>query len=71
MGWLARVRRRRGRRAARTAQAEAALVRARAAQREAVARGPEVTAVAERLREIRERNHFAEMISNALRGGQV
>jgi len=69
MGLLARMRQRRGRRAAKTAQAEAALIRARAARTEANARGPEVTAVVRSLREHRERNHFAEMINDALRGG--
>lgn len=69
MGWLTRMKQRRGRRVARTAEADAALVRAQAARREAVARGPEVTAVTGRLRELRERNHFAEMIERALRGG--
>jgi predicted nucleic acid-binding protein len=69
MGLLARMKRRRGRRAARTAEADAALIRTRAARREATARGPEVTAVVGRLREHRERNHFAEMIEQALRGG--
>jgi hypothetical protein len=69
MGLLARVKRRRGERAARMAEAEAAVARARRAQDEAAARRPEVSAVVDRLKEIRRRNHFQEIIGNALRGG--
>lgn len=49
--------------------ADAALGRAELARDAAARRGPEVTAVADRLRALRERNHFAEMIDQALRGG--
>jgi hypothetical protein len=63
------MRHRRGERAARLAEAEAAVARARTAHREATERRPEVHAVAERLRRLREQNHFAEMISRALQGG--
>lgn len=69
MGLLEGMRQRRGRRAARLAEAEAAVARARHARAEATARRPEVTAVAARLRRLREENHFAEAIERALRGG--
>lgn len=69
MGLLERMRRRRGERAARLAEAEAAVARARRARDEAAARRPEVAEVTGRLRTLRQQNHFAEMIERALRGG--
>ncbi|WNI15586.1 DUF7620 family protein [Actinacidiphila sp. ITFR-21] len=51
------------------AAADAALVRAKWAKDEAEKRGPEVSEIAGRLRHLRERNGFAEMIDRALRGG--
>lgn len=68
MGLLTRMRRRRGERAARLAEAEAAVARAQVAQREAEDRRPEVHAVVARLRRLREENHFAETIERAMRG---
>jgi hypothetical protein len=68
MGLRAWIKRRHGDPAGQAA-ADAALERAQDARREAADRAPEVTAVVGRLRAIRERNHFAEMINSALRGG--
>jgi hypothetical protein len=50
-------------------EAEAALERAEDDLRRARERRPEVDQAVELLREIRRRNHFAEMISRALQGG--
>lgn len=62
------MRRQRAERAARLAEAEAAVVRARSAHRESQERRPEVHELAARLRRLREQNHFAEQIERALRG---
>lgn len=55
---------------------ESGLAQAAAAQRDALAglqqarhRSPEVRAVVDRLRELRESNHFAERVQQALRDG--
>jgi hypothetical protein len=68
MGLLAWMRRQRGEQHD-PAEAQAALERATAARRESAERRPEVAEITSRLRHLRERNHFAEMIERALRGG--
>jgi hypothetical protein len=69
MGLVARMRRRRGERAARLAEAEAAVARAQKDRREAKARRPEVVAIVARIRTRRQENHLAEAIEQAFRGG--
>lgn len=50
--------------------ADSALSRARRARREIEANRPAVTEIAARLARERQRNHFAEMIRQALEGGR-
>lgn len=50
-------------------KADVALARSVDALHETVMRGPEVRSVAERLREARLENHFAERIRDAYSGG--
>lgn len=70
MGLVERIKRHRGKPLGDgLAEAEAARARAGAARQEASERRSEVAAVVGRLRAHRERNHFAEMIEKALRGG--
>lgn len=69
MGLLARMRRRRGRRVARMAEASAAVVRAQDARKESAGERPEVHAVVAALRRIREENHLREAFEEALRRG--
>lgn len=65
-----RIRLRRRRRESESrAEARAALQRAEADLRRARERGDEVDRAVALLREIRRKNHFAEMISRALQGG--
>jgi hypothetical protein len=64
-----RIWRRRRRDAPVRTEARAALKRAEVDRQQIQDRGPEVDRAVALLREIRERNHFAEMISRALQGG--
>lgn len=64
-----RCRRRRGRPTPGQRAAQHAVERAREAQREATERRPEVDEATSKLREIRARNHFAEMFREAIEGG--
>lgn len=50
--------------------ADRAVERAKAARIEAEERRPQVEETANRLKEIRERNHFAEMFTAAIEGHQ-
>ncbi|MGW7636075.1 DUF7620 family protein [Streptomyces decoyicus] len=61
--------RRRGRPTPGQRAAQHAVERAKAARIEAEERRPEVDETTSKLRRIRERNHFAEMFTDALEGG--
>ena len=51
-------------------EASAALVRASSALRDAQVLSPQVSETADRLRDLRDRNHFAESIYQLYRGGE-
>ncbi|MGE9696651.1 DUF7620 family protein [Streptomyces sp. SPB074] len=68
MKWRRLWRRRHGGRTPGQAAADRALHQAREERHETARRGREVTETAGQLREIRERNHFAEMFRQSLEG---
>lgn len=50
-------------------EADAALSESQERYEQAKARGPEVSAMARRLREIRQENHFSELLRSLAEGG--
>lgn len=64
-----RCRKRRGRPTPGQRAAQRAVERAKAARLEAEERRPEVDEATSKLRELRNRNHFAEMFQSAIEGG--